>query len=168
MSGGRYELVTEIVEAAGGEIVGRIRLQKIVYLLEKMGMDGGFKFSYYHYGPYSEDLTSAVDVARFADKAIVEEVGHTSYGSPYSIYKLGRPASPSQQLGSLDAERARSAIARMKRDQSVVIELAATIYWLKEEERVPDWVSELKRRKANKATDPNIALAERLLADIGL
>ncbi len=36
----------------------RIRLQKIVYLLQRCGVNLGYKYSWYTYGPYSRDLTS--------------------------------------------------------------------------------------------------------------
>ena len=52
--------VVAIVRDAGGTIVGRTRLQKTAYLLELAGLGEGFHFSYRHYGPYSEELASAV------------------------------------------------------------------------------------------------------------
>lgn len=52
--------VVEIVNAAGGRLVSRVRLQKIAYLLEKLGAESGFRFSYHHYGPYSRDLDNAI------------------------------------------------------------------------------------------------------------
>ena len=56
------ELATAIVRDAGGEIVGRTRLQKTAYLLEVTGLGSGVYFAYRHYGPYSEDL--ALSAAR--------------------------------------------------------------------------------------------------------
>ena len=56
----------------------------------------------------------------------------------------------------------------MKEEQSVIIELAATIHWLKEKENVADWRDELKRRKASKADDAKILQAERLLEALQL
>ena len=35
----------------------RLRLQKISFLAQEIGLDGGFFFTYYHRGPYSPDLT---------------------------------------------------------------------------------------------------------------
>jgi uncharacterized protein YwgA len=35
----------------------RKRIQKVVCLLELFGLDMGFNFTWYHYGPYSPDLT---------------------------------------------------------------------------------------------------------------
>lgn len=36
----------------------RIRLQKIVYLLQRCGVNLGYNYGWYIYGPYSRDLTS--------------------------------------------------------------------------------------------------------------
>ena len=52
--------IPSLVVAAGGEIVGKIRLQKVVYLLDQMGLNSGFSYQYFHYGPYSEDLAERV------------------------------------------------------------------------------------------------------------
>lgn len=161
-------LVRELIDAADGKIVGRIRLQKIVYLLEQLGLNSGFKFSYYHYGPYSEELAEAVDRAQFSDKSILEETGHTAYGNPFSIYLASDNASETKNVGALTFDESHRLISRMKEEQSVIIELAATIHWLKEKENVADWRDELKRRKASKADDAKILQAERLLEALQL
>ena len=36
------ELIASIIKAGNGSIVGRIRIQKIFYLLEQLGMESGF------------------------------------------------------------------------------------------------------------------------------
>jgi len=35
----------------------RLRLQKLAFLSQELGLEGGFSFTYYHYGPYSPTLT---------------------------------------------------------------------------------------------------------------
>ena len=62
-----HELVADLVLLAGGELTGRVRLQKIMYLLDHKGMESGAGYFYYHYGPYSEDLWDAVSDAKFFD-----------------------------------------------------------------------------------------------------
>jgi len=45
-----------------GQVVGRTRLQKIVYLLREMyQIPFRFRFKPYFYGPYSEDLSDAIE-----------------------------------------------------------------------------------------------------------
>ena len=34
--------VPSLILAAGGEVVGKVRLQKIVYLLDQIGLNSGF------------------------------------------------------------------------------------------------------------------------------
>ena len=59
--------IASLVRAAGGEIVGKIRLQKMVYLLDQMGLNSGYPFEYHHYGPYSESLAQQVEDDVFFD-----------------------------------------------------------------------------------------------------
>lgn len=163
------ELVRDVLAAADGEIVGRIRLQKIFYLLEELGLGGGMRYAYHHYGPYSQELAGAVFQAQVLDKSIVEDTYDYPSGGSLSTYRLAQSeAVAGAQVGSLDREVARRKIAAMKRHSSVEIELAATIHWLRRKENVSDCKAELRRRKPTKATDPAIAGAERLLDEIGL
>jgi uncharacterized protein len=43
--------VAELIALNGGEIIGKIRLQKIAYLLEAAGLGIGLDYDYHHYGP---------------------------------------------------------------------------------------------------------------------
>jgi uncharacterized protein len=56
--------IPSLVVAAGGQVPGRVRLQKIVYLLDQIGLESGFTFEYHHYGPYSEGLAEQVEDER--------------------------------------------------------------------------------------------------------
>lgn len=163
------ELLRSVVIAAEGEIVGRIRFQKIVYLLEQAGMESGLQFSYYHYGPYSEEVSSALETATLHPKLICENEGKTLTGHTYSIFSVTHheEASPSQ-LGSISWDKACQMIRQMKAHTSTVIELAATIHWLKEKERVANWREELKIRKGDKVTDERVEKALNLLSDLSL
>ena len=43
--------VAKVIELNGGELIGRTRLQKTFYFLERLGVGFGFDFQYHHYGP---------------------------------------------------------------------------------------------------------------------
>lgn len=162
------EFVAAIVQAGDGEIIGRIRLQKIVYLLEQLGMGAGFSFTYHHYGPYSEDVATAIDFAQFLDGSIEEKVVPTQVGS-YSIFKLAKAQQVEPaRLGDLAWTAGRDAISIMKAETSVVIELAATIHWLKHQEKIADWRTELVMRKAGKASADRMTRAVTLLGRLNL
>lgn len=162
-------LIVSLLSAADGKIVGRIRIQKIVYLLEQLGLNSGFNFSYHHYGPYSEDLSQELLFDRIFDKSINETFEKTSFGSEYSVYTLAENQTEiPTHVGALIFDDVKNSVGKMKSTTSVVIELAATIHWLRKKEKIADWGPELKKRKASKATPNNIDRAEKLLTEIDL
>lgn len=163
----RTELISLVMSAADGEVVGKIRMQKIFYLLEQLGLNAGLQFSYHHYGPYSEDLARSLDYAEITD-AIHEEPRNTQYGSTFIAYTLAKDTPPANAIGKIDWQTAKNYISEMKRETSVVIELAATIHWLRQKEKVLNWKSELKRRKTYKAEPLFIDRAEVLLDKLTL
>lgn len=48
------------VETCLETISDRIKIQKLVYLAEVFGLDTGFSFTWYVYGPYSPELTKVM------------------------------------------------------------------------------------------------------------
>lgn len=163
------EMVAAVLSAADGTLIGRVRLQKIFYLLDQMGLKSGFDYEYYHYGPYSSDLSTAVADAR-AFRKIDEEIGsRASDGVTYSIYKL-RPEAEvrSQAFGRIGEQRAKQLVALLKNEDATVLELAATIHWLKHKEKIAKWDEELRRRKGAKVQNGRAAKAKKLLSDMQL
>lgn len=59
----QYALITYLVnKLSGGRAPGKKALQKLVHLVEELGgVDAGYRFSFYTYGPYSSDLTGDLD-----------------------------------------------------------------------------------------------------------
>jgi uncharacterized protein YwgA len=156
--------IPALIDAAGGEIVGKVRLQKMVYLLDQLGAKSGFSFEYHHYGPYSEELAEAVD-----DGVIfgyIEEVQRrrVSDGVPYVTYRSLDHREQSSDVFSQPAIG--DAIQKINRQSMTVLELAATIHWLVFKEKVPNWREELARRKGVKTaggrTERAIELLEKL------
>lgn len=164
---GADQLIASVVHSAGGRVVGRVRLQKIFYLLDRLGLKSGLNYEYHYYGPYSADLADAVEDAK-AFSLIDEIVEHRVYdGMPYSVYvEIGQPVG--DRVGGLPAAEAVRALTRMQGEEATVLELAATIDWLKSEEGVADWKQELMRRKAGKATPGRVERAQKLLRELGL
>ncbi|MES5044068.1 hypothetical protein ABVB72_02160 [Rhizobium nepotum] len=163
-------LIYAVFEAADNKIIGRIRVQKVFYLLEKLGLNSGIRFSYYHYGPYSETLANEIDFAQLLDGRLCETIAETQFGASYSVFDLEPPknGAPTDRVGDIPMATAKKYIKSMKSTTSVVIELAATIQWLRHEEKVHDWKNELKKRKSAKASEENIREALRLLDELGL
>lgn len=164
------KLVADVLAAAGEPIVGRIRLQKIFYLLEQKGMGSGISFHYHHYGPYSRELDSALERAQ-AMQGVRESVSYRQVdGMPYSVFTLREDAHSVGQtsVGGIPVGSARRLIGIMAAKSSTVLELAATIHWLVHVEKVPSWRTELVRRKGVKTEKGRTEEAVALLEKIGL
>ena len=84
----REATAVSVIVAAGGAVTGRIRLQKLVFLLDKLGLGSGFEYTYHHYGPYSSELAEAMDFAK-AFGLVREDTEHRqSDGARYSVYSV--------------------------------------------------------------------------------
>ena len=147
-----------IVQDAGGELVGRTRLQKVAFLMQLAGFDKSFSFEYRHYGPYSEDLSQAMDIAVLLGP--VHEVERTTdWGGRYSIYSLAG------QVPGVDSDVDRSNfVQEAKKIDAVEWELAATAVYLFEVEGIGKsypgnpW-EETARRKPTKVVGGRLAKA---------
>lgn len=59
----KTNLVVTVVGKAleKGVGLGKVQLQKIIYFLQETAVPAGYKYSIYHYGPYSFDLATDLD-----------------------------------------------------------------------------------------------------------
>ena len=159
-------LVVGTVALSGGALVGRIRIQKVIYLLDQLGMQSGAPFEYHHYGPYSEVISDAVTDAKFWGNLNETVSFRVADGAPYSTFKTDSP--PPDSLGALNAVHARALLEKFSGCTATVLELAATVHWLAFIEKVDDWRAEIEVRKAGKTDNGRLQKALALLRDIGL
>lgn len=163
----RENIVTAVIAAAGDQLTGKVRLQKVFYLLEQLGLSGGFDYTYHHYGPFSSELSESTEFAK--DLGLIEEKPgfRVGDGARYSVYSAKTGPDPSA-FGELGEQRVRYLLQILQRQSATVLELAATIDWLQRYEKVPDWREELLRRKSRKASEDRIAKAVEVLTEIDL
>jgi uncharacterized protein len=166
----REDIVAAVVAAADGALTGRVRLQKTVYLLDRLGLNSQFKFNYFHYGPYSRDLDNATADAKAFD-LVEENFEHRqSDGAMFSIFRLKGEAKPKPEAyGRLEPEKAREFVQTFVRTNVTVLELAATVDWLCHfEDHRQDWDREITRRKPVKVQGGRLEKAVALLGKLGL
>jgi hypothetical protein len=151
----RLSPVAQVIRDAGGEVIGRTKLQKTFYLLALAGFEPRFRFGYKHYGPFSEELADTADLAAAFD-VISERQQEASWGGTYSIY-----TAPS---GELSAQPSRIRLTQeAARSDAVLLELAATAAYLAQEGKPQPW-AETARRKPDKAADGRLDRAKHLYA----
>ncbi len=101
------------------EVVGRTRLQKTVWLMQRLGLPTDYVYSLHFYGPYSEEVKSDIG---FAEQLglISEERRVAQNGAEYFVLRAAASAViPS--LGEL-----RQPLGLLVAEDAVVLELAAT------------------------------------------
>ena len=154
MSKNLTAFVANIVRDAGGQVVGRTKLQKLTYLLVASGLESEWPFVYKHYGPYSEAVAVAAREAHLLG-ILKENEEPTSWGGFYSTYSVDVVAGDDV----LPARRDLALIANSA--DAVELELAATALFLAKEGHEHPW-SETERRKPEKAANGRLAKAKLL------
>jgi len=162
----REQLVAAIIASAPEQkLVSRVRFQKIAYLLEQLGCNLGFEFSYHHYGPFSHDLERAILDAK-AFGLIEEELAHRqSDGASYSIFKL---SNSNVDTNAPDVQQFKSQIKRFAHFNVTILELAATAHWLASAEKISNWKDEIIKRKGIKTQAGRLEKALDLLKELNL
>lgn len=147
---------TRIIRDAGGELIGRTRLQKIAYLLQLAGYGDEFHFNYKHYGPFSDDLAQGMEIAS-AFGQVQEEEHRANWGGWYSVYRLPTPQPPEEPNRAKFVQLAKGIGA-------VELELAATAAFLYHVEGIGrtkpgDPWTETRARKPEKAQEGRLEKA---------
>jgi uncharacterized protein YwgA len=156
--------IPTFIDAAGGEVAGKVRLQKLMYLVDQLGIVTGFSFNYHHYGPYSEELAERVEDDVVFGRVSVEQKRRAD-GVPFVIYRP-RHHNQDDPKSLLRTPGVRAALSAMQRRSATVLELAATIHWLAFVEEVDNWQAELVRRKGVKTEHGRAEAALGLLVEM--
>ncbi len=144
--------VHAIVSAAGGELVGKTRLQKIAYILKAAGLIDALQFRYHYYGPYSDDLAMETAEAMF-DGLVSSQERPASWGGTFTVFRTSEPCQVDEAILNV--------VKLACSYDSVTLELAATAAFLRDEAGEDSW-EETRRRKPQKATGERLQQAQAL------
>lgn len=122
------------------ELRGRVRLQKIGYLLQQRGFEPleHVRFSYHHYGPYSDQFAGVLEQS-VASGLVREEAHRVGSGRKQFAYTLDRDHGdvPHLQLSAPDSAEL-DVFMGMTRDAHYrTLELAATVVYLERNLTLP-------------------------------
>ena len=117
-----YSSLLNLLELTG-EIEGRIKFQKIVYILQSKGFPFSFKYKYHHFGPYSVDLQLGIE--ELVDNNLIKESG----SDPYK-YTLSEQIPP--KGNDKPFLKNKDIIDLLNITDYRILELVSTIYYIKE------------------------------------
>ncbi|MCQ3951089.1 MAG: hypothetical protein DPW14_14880 [Planctomycetes bacterium] len=164
----RYEtfrwLAAVIVAHPEKKIVGRTRLQKTIWLLQRLGLPTGYSYKTYFYGPYSEDLHAELGLLqRF--EIVTEDPKEARDGSPYFIIQ----AKDTDHLPSLPDNLTKALKTISGTDDTTILELAATYDAFRSQgSDHAEAIERLRRKKGAKCEGGREDKALQLLAKLGL
>jgi len=144
------------------KVVGRIRLQKEIKLLQRLGFQTEYSYTLFFYGPYSEALHAEVRFLQ-AFGLVSEEEKSSKQGDTYFVLT----ASPDAIMAeTADFQRH---IDLMQNADAVVVELAATYDMFRTmKSNHEEAMMRLRRKKGSKCDNDNDKQALELLRELGL
>jgi uncharacterized protein YwgA len=136
-----------------------------VYLLQKALRKQLFAFHYHYYGPYSAEVAAATD--RAIEAGLVKPEERSGY---YNINYVLYTSLGVGNDGQFKPDALRQNLGRLDQHDALVLEVAATWYFLEFEERNDrsSALKKVKQLKPGKASDARIAQADQLLKELGL
>ncbi|EWH23771.1 YwgA family protein [Bacillus haynesii] len=147
-----------------GEIVGRKKLQKIIYIAKKLELPFYEKYDFHFYGPYSEELT--LQVEELCNLGFLHEVKEKKGG--YYQYRYSSTEAGKQFLSQceLDMRDIKAYIDDVNGQSSRFLELVSTILYFEgleqEEIREKVFTVKSKQRYTDKEFDEAVAYIKKL------
>jgi hypothetical protein len=130
-----------------GEVVGRKKLQKIVFIVQKLNYPFHEKYHYHFYGPYSEELTLKVE--ELCNLGFFNEVKEEKGNYNQYKYTLTKDGEQFMCHYDVDMPGLESCVASLNGQSARFLELVATVLHFADLERaeVEEKVFKLKARQ---------------------
>lgn len=130
-----------------GTVVGRKKLQKIVYISKKFKFNFKEKFNFHFYGPYSEELT--LQVEELVNLGFIEEVKESKGSFSQYKYELSAQGKEYLQLYPTVIEGYEEFIERLNQESSRFLELISTVLYFEKltREELIEKIGKVKSRQ---------------------
>jgi len=152
------------VIAASEGIVGRKKLQKIIYIMKKIGLPFEEKYAFYFYGPYSEELSLRME--ELTNLGFVSEIKEQKSNYYQYRYQVTDEGEAFLQHTSPTIPSVETLIVELKDRSSRFLELVATMLYFDNltKDEVEHKVQEVKKK--SNYTSEDLAEAWRFIEEI--
>jgi uncharacterized protein YwgA len=110
-----------------GEVVGRKKLQKMIYIAKKVTFPFHERFQFHFYGPYSEELTLRVE--ELCNMGFLEEIKEKKGGYFQYRYTLTEEGKEFLNLNEVDMPFLEECLKDMNGQNARFLELVSTILY---------------------------------------
>ncbi|GAA4720440.1 YwgA family protein [Brevibacillus fulvus] len=118
--------IVRLIELAG-EVSGRKKLQKMVYIAKQMQVDFEERFEFHMFGPYSEELTLRVD--ELCNLGLIDEQMETRGAIQLYRYTLNEAGHEFLRYHNINLGQGEPLIVRLNQENSRFLELVSTILY---------------------------------------
>lgn len=145
------------VLAEAGEIIGRKKLQKMVFIAKKLSFPFYEKYNFHFFGPYSEELTLKIE--ELGNLGLIHEVMEKKNGYQQYRYSLTQEGETFLSHHHLDMPSLSDCVNDLNQKSSRFLELVSTVLFFDElpKEQVIEKVFTLKAKQ--KYTEEDIEQA---------
>jgi uncharacterized protein len=112
---------------ATGEITGRKKLQKIIYIAKKLSFPFQERFQFHFYGPYSEELTLRIE--ELSNLGFVEEIREKKGGYFQYRYSLTDSGKEFLSLNGVEMPCLPDCLLDMNEQNARFLELVSTVLY---------------------------------------
>jgi len=113
--------------AASGEIVGRKKLQKMIYIAKKVDFPFQERFQFHFYGPYSEELTLRVE--ELCNMGFLHEMKEKKGGYMQYRYSLTSEGMEFLNMNKVELPQLEECLTDMNSQNARFLELVSTILY---------------------------------------
>ncbi|MEK3798727.1 YwgA family protein [Peribacillus sp. FSL H8-0477] len=133
--------------AAAGEIAGRKKLQKIIYIAKKLSFPFQEKFEFHFYGPYSEELTLRIE--ELCNMGYLHEVKEKKAGYYQYCYSITETGKGFMNMHEIDMPKLDDCLLDMNEKNARFLELVSTVLYFETlaKEEVAEKIFTLKSKQ---------------------
>ncbi|MGE6377260.1 YwgA family protein [Peribacillus muralis] len=133
--------------STAGEISGRKKLQKIVYIAKKLSFPFHEKFQFHFYGPYSEELTLRIE--ELCEMGYLNEVREKKAGYYQYCYSITDAGQDFLSIQEVEMPALEACLLDMNERNARFLELVSTVLYFDtlEKEEVTEKIFTLKSKQ---------------------
>ncbi|MCA1032154.1 YwgA family protein [Bacillus timonensis] len=145
--------------SAAGEIIGRKKLQKMIYIAKKVNFPFYERYNFHFYGPYSEELTLRVE--ELCNLGFLNEVKEKKGGYYQYRYTLTEAGEQFLSHYELDMPPLKDCLENLNEQNARFLELVSTVLYFDglEKEEVTEKIFTLKSKQRYTEEEINEAYA---------